>query len=108
MCSELISLLVVVLSYVAYTIFFTDYYSSRRQLYEEDVMNNQMNQMNQRNKPPSEPRLISFQKEGSVGLRLCGGNRSGVFVSGVQPTSPAALQGLQPADKILKVHSIYI
>lgn len=51
----------------------------------------------------SEPRLISFQKEGSVGLRLCGGNRSGVFVSGVQPTSPAALQGLQPADKILKV-----
>lgn len=51
----------------------------------------------------SEPRLISFQKEGSVGLRLCGGNRSGVFVSGVQPTSPAAIQGLQPADKILKV-----
>ncbi|XP_026735624.1 tight junction protein ZO-1-like isoform X2 [Trichoplusia ni] len=73
-----------------------DYYSSRRQLYEEEAMNNQ------RNKPSSEPRLISFQKEGSVGLRLCGGNRSGVFVSGVQPTSPAALQGLQPADKILK------
>ncbi|XP_073959371.1 tight junction protein 1-like isoform X3 [Choristoneura fumiferana] len=77
-----------------------DYYSSRRQLYEEDGMNNQ------RNKPPSEPRLISFQKEGSVGLRLCGGNRSGVFVSGVQPTSPAALQGLQPADKILKVNDM--
>ncbi|KAH9638386.1 hypothetical protein HF086_004188 [Spodoptera exigua] len=74
-----------------------DYYSSRRQLYEEEAMNNQ------RNKPTNEPRLISFQKEGSVGLRLCGGNRSGVFVSGVQPTSPAALQGLQPADKILKV-----
>ncbi|CAH2054281.1 unnamed protein product, partial [Iphiclides podalirius] len=54
----------------------------------------------------SEPRLISFQKEGSVGLRLCGGNRSGVFVSGVQPTSPAALQGLQPADKILKVNDM--
>ncbi|XP_045779275.1 tight junction protein ZO-1 isoform X4 [Maniola jurtina] len=77
-----------------------DYYSSRRQLYEEDGMTNQ------RNKPPSEPRLISFQKEGSVGLRLCGGNRSGVFVSGVQPTSPAALQGLQPADKILKVNDM--
>ncbi|XP_062525414.1 tight junction protein ZO-1 isoform X6 [Bombyx mori] len=76
-----------------------DYYSSRRQLYEEEAMN-------QRNKPPSEPRLISFQKEGSVGLRLCGGNRSGVFVSGVQPTSPAALQGLQPADKILKVNDM--
>ncbi|GBP59445.1 Tight junction protein ZO-1 [Eumeta japonica] len=54
----------------------------------------------------SEPRLISFQKEGSVGLRLCGGNRSGVFVSGVQPASPAALQGLQPADKILKVNEM--
>ncbi|XP_013186154.2 tight junction protein ZO-1 isoform X3 [Amyelois transitella] len=77
-----------------------DYYSSRRQLYEEDGMNNQ------RTKPPSEPRLISFQKEGSVGLRLCGGNRSGVFVCGVQPTSPAALQGLQPADKILKVNDM--
>ncbi|CAH0760628.1 unnamed protein product [Diatraea saccharalis] len=77
-----------------------DYYSSRRQLYEEDGV------VNQRNKPPSEPRLISFQKEGSVGLRLCGGNRSGVFVSGVQPTSPAALQGLQPADKILKVNDM--
>ncbi|XP_050682383.1 tight junction protein ZO-1 isoform X3 [Leptidea sinapis] len=77
-----------------------DYYSSRRQLYEEDGMTNQ------RNKPLSEPRLISFQKEGSVGLRLCGGNRSGVFVSGVQPGSPAALQGLQPADKILKVNDM--
>ncbi|CAG4959566.1 unnamed protein product [Colias eurytheme] len=77
-----------------------DYYSSRRQLYEEDGMTNQ------RNKPPSEPRLISFQKEGSVGLRLCGGNRSGVFVSGVQPASPAALQGLTPADKILKVNDM--
>ncbi|CAF4880672.1 unnamed protein product [Pieris macdunnoughi] len=77
-----------------------DYYSSRRQLYEEDGMTNQ------RNKPQTEPRLISFQKEGSVGLRLCGGNRSGVFVSGVQPASPAALQGLQPADKILKVNDM--
>ncbi|XP_047511096.1 tight junction protein ZO-1 isoform X4 [Pieris napi] len=77
-----------------------DYYSSRRQLYEEDGMTNQ------RNKTQTEPRLISFQKEGSVGLRLCGGNRSGVFVSGVQPASPAALQGLQPADKILKVNDM--
>ncbi|XP_059051830.1 tight junction protein ZO-1-like isoform X3 [Achroia grisella] len=77
-----------------------DYYSSRRQLYEDEGMNSQ------RSKPPNEPRLISFQKEGSVGLRLCGGNRSGVFVSGVQPTSPAAMQGLQPADKILKVNDM--
>lgn len=51
----------------------------------------------------SEPRLISFQKEGSVGLRLTGGNEAGIFVSAVQPGSPASLQGLSPGDNILKV-----
>lgn len=44
-----------------------DFYSSRRQLYEEDPL--------QRSKQPIEPRFISFQKEGSVGIRLTGGNR---------------------------------
>lgn len=42
-----------------------DFYSSRRQLYEEDPL--------QRTKQPIEPRFISFQKEGSVGIRLTGG-----------------------------------
>lgn len=46
---------------------------------------------------------MAFQKEGSVGIRLIGGNEVGIFVTAVQPGSPAALQGLQPADKILKV-----
>ncbi|KAL7302131.1 hypothetical protein TKK_0005356 [Trichogramma kaykai] len=53
-----------------------------------------------------DPRYISFQKEGSVGVRLTGGNETGVFVSAVQPGSPAAVQGLQAADKILKVNDM--
>ena len=50
-----------------------------------------------------DPRFISFQKEGSVGIRLTGGNDVGIFVTAVQPGSPAAQQGLQPGDKIIKV-----
>ena len=48
-------------------------------------------------------RFITFRKEGSVGIRLTGGNFVGIFVTAVQPGSPASLQGLQPGDKILKV-----
>jgi tight junction protein 1 len=39
-----------------------------------------------------------------VGIRLTGGNEAGIFVTAVQPGSPASLQGLQPGDKILKVN----
>jgi tight junction protein 1 len=53
-----------------------------------------------------DPRFISFQKDGSVGIRLTGGNDSGIFVTAVQPGSPAAQQGLQPGDKIIKVRSL--
>ena len=53
-----------------------------------------------------EPRFISFQKMGSVGIRLTGGNEVGIFVSAVQPASPAYDQGLQPGDKILKVNDL--
>ena len=56
--------------------------------------------------PVSEPRFISFQKNGSVGIRLTGGNEVGIFVSAVQPGSPAYDQGLQPGDKILKVNDL--
>ncbi|XP_017104410.2 tight junction protein ZO-2 isoform X11 [Drosophila bipectinata] len=69
-----------------------DFYSSRRQLYEE--------------RQSAEPRFISFQKEGSVGIRLTGGNEAGIFVTAVQPGSPASLQGLMPGDKILKVNDM--
>lgn len=75
-----------------------DFYSSRRQLYEEDPL--------QRTKQTSEPRFISFQKETSVGIRLTGGNEAGIFVTAVQPGSAASLQGLTPGDKILKVNDM--
>ncbi|KAK6635505.1 hypothetical protein RUM44_000757 [Polyplax serrata] len=74
------------------------YYTSRRQLYEEDLLRSKH--------PVPDPRFISFQKEGSVGIRLTGGNESGIFVTAVQPGSPASLQGLQPGDKILKVNDM--
>ena len=38
-----------------------------------------------------------------MGIRLTGGNDVGIFVTAVQPGSPAAQQGLQPGDKIIKV-----
>lgn len=75
-----------------------DFYSSRRQLYEDDPLT--------RSRQSSEPRFISFQKEGSVGIRLTGGNEAGIFVTAVQPGSPASLQGLTPGDKILKVNDM--
>ncbi|XP_075146706.1 zonula occludens-like protein polychaetoid isoform X3 [Haematobia irritans] len=75
-----------------------DFYSSRRQLYEDESLT--------RSRQSSEPRFISFQKEGSVGIRLTGGNEAGIFVTAVQPGSPASLQGLTPGDKILKVNDM--
>ncbi|XP_049304732.1 tight junction protein ZO-1 isoform X11 [Bactrocera dorsalis] len=75
-----------------------DFYSTRRQVFESDQMAH--------SRQSSEPRFISFQKEGSVGIRLTGGNESGIFVTAVQPGSPASLQGLSPGDKILKVNDM--
>ncbi|XP_055932508.1 tight junction protein ZO-1-like isoform X3 [Argiope bruennichi] len=77
-----------------------DEFSSRRDQFDDDPLA-------RRNKTvPPEPRFISFQKDGSVGIRLTGGNEVGVFVTAVQPGSPASLQGLQPGDKILKVNDM--
>uniref|UniRef100_W8B9N9 Tight junction protein ZO-2 n=1 Tax=Ceratitis capitata TaxID=7213 RepID=W8B9N9_CERCA len=75
-----------------------DFYSTRRQVTESDQLTHQ--------RQSSEPRFISFQKEGSVGIRLTGGNESGIYVTAVQPGSPASLQGLTPGDKILKVNDM--
>ncbi|CAG9812618.1 unnamed protein product, partial [Phaedon cochleariae] len=77
-----------------------DYYSSRRQIYEDDPIIQKTNQ------PIPDARFITFHKEGSVGIRLTGGNHVGIFVTAVQPGSPASLQGLQPGDKILKVNDM--
>merc|ERR1719468_798649 len=63
-------------------------------------------QSSKSNKNLPDPRFISFQKDGSVGIRLTGGNDSGIFVTAVQPGSPAAQQGLQPGDKIIKVNDM--
>lgn len=77
-----------------------DYYSTRRQLYDEDSV------LPRSKQPMPDPRFITFQKEGSVGVRLSGGNETGVFVTAVQAGSPASLQGLQPGDKILKINDM--
>ncbi|CAH0563619.1 unnamed protein product [Brassicogethes aeneus] len=77
-----------------------DYYSSRRQIYDEDPIVQKTKQ------PIPDARFITFHKEGSVGIRLTGGNFVGIFVTAVQPGSPASLQGLQPGDKILKVNDM--
>ncbi|XP_023220297.1 tight junction protein ZO-1-like [Centruroides sculpturatus] len=75
-----------------------DEYGGRREAFDEEL--------SRRNKTMSDPRFVSFQKEGSVGIRLTGGNEVGIFVTAVQPGSPALLQGLQPGDKILKVNDV--
>jgi len=46
---------------------------------------------------------VSFRKEGGVGIRISGGNRTGIFVAKVAPQTPAELRGLREGDMILKV-----
>ncbi|XP_071051834.1 tight junction protein ZO-1 isoform X3 [Onthophagus taurus] len=77
-----------------------DYYS-RGRLYDEDPII-----LKTKQQPIPDARFITFHKEGSVGIRLTGGNFVGIFVTAVQPGSPASLQGLQPGDKILKVNDM--
>uniref|UniRef100_A0A8C1WGP1 Tight junction protein 3 n=1 Tax=Cyprinus carpio TaxID=7962 RepID=A0A8C1WGP1_CYPCA len=54
----------------------------------------------------SDQNHVSFVKEGSVGLRLVGGNDVGIFVGGVQPNSPAQMQGMKEGDQILEVNGV--
>lgn len=51
----------------------------------------------------SDLQTVSFTKDGSVGLRLVGGNDVGIFVGGVQPNSPAYAQGMKEGDQIMQV-----
>ncbi|XP_067130585.1 tight junction protein ZO-1-like isoform X2 [Centruroides vittatus] len=62
--------------------------------------------MRKKNLHLPDPRFISFRKDGNLGIRLSGGNDVGIFVAAVQTGSPAALQGLQLGDKILKVNDV--
>uniref|UniRef100_A0AAY4EEH1 Tight junction protein 3 n=1 Tax=Denticeps clupeoides TaxID=299321 RepID=A0AAY4EEH1_9TELE len=48
--------------------------------------------------------VVQFVKDGSVGLRLVGGNDVGIFVGGVQPNSPAQKQGMREGDQIINVN----
>ncbi|XP_035862851.1 tight junction protein ZO-3 isoform X3 [Sander lucioperca] len=56
--------------------------------------------------PDSDVHRVSFVKEGSVGLRLVGGNDVGIFVGGVQPNSPAYVQGMKEGDQIMQVNQV--
>ena len=58
-------------------------------------------------KPPQpEVRSVSFAKEGSMGIKLIGGNQVGIFVTSIQSGSCAELHGLRQGDKILKVNTM--
>ena len=53
-----------------------------------------------------ETRFISFKKDhNGVGIRISGGNKTGIFVAAVAPRSPADQQGLHEGDLILKVNT---
>ncbi|XP_037626629.1 tight junction protein ZO-3 isoform X2 [Sebastes umbrosus] len=54
----------------------------------------------------SDLHTVSFEKEGSVGLRLVGGNDVGIFVGGVQPNSPAYIEGMKEGDQIMQVNKV--
>lgn len=51
--------------------------------------------------------MVGFVKEGSVGLRLVGGNDVGIFVGGIQPNSPAHREGMREGDQILQVRFLF-
>ncbi|XP_060115893.1 LOW QUALITY PROTEIN: tight junction protein ZO-1 [Heteronotia binoei] len=51
-------------------------------------------------------KLVKFKKGDSVGLRLAGGNDVGIFVAGVLEDSPAAREGLEEGDQILRVNNV--
>ncbi|XP_052785868.1 tight junction protein ZO-1-like isoform X3 [Mya arenaria] len=53
-----------------------------------------------------EPRLATFRKDKEVGLglRLAGGNSTGIFVASVQPGSGAEREGLTDGDHIMKAN----
>uniref|UniRef100_A0A8C7MST6 Tight junction protein 1 n=1 Tax=Oncorhynchus kisutch TaxID=8019 RepID=A0A8C7MST6_ONCKI len=56
--------------------------------------------------PRPSMKLVKFKKGESVGLRLAGGNDVGIFVAGVLEDSPAAKEGLEEGDQILRVNNV--
>ena len=53
--------------------------------------------------PEGEERHIAFFKGTSVGLRLIGGNEVGIYVTAIQPNSPAEHSGVRVGDRIVQV-----
>ncbi|KAK3595450.1 hypothetical protein CHS0354_003441 [Potamilus streckersoni] len=53
-----------------------------------------------------DPRSVTFKKEPDVGLglRLAGGNATGIFIANVQPGSAAEGEGVTEGDQILKAN----
>ena len=55
-----------------------------------------------------ETRYIIYNKEGGgAGLRIAGGNHTGIFIAGVQDASPAQKEGVREGDEIIKVCSLH-
>lgn len=52
-------------------------------------------------------KVISFRKEGSLGIQIQGGNKTGIFVAAVRESNPAHRQGLRRGDQVLMVSNGY-
>uniref|UniRef100_A0A672P6N6 Discs large MAGUK scaffold protein 5 n=1 Tax=Sinocyclocheilus grahami TaxID=75366 RepID=A0A672P6N6_SINGR len=61
-----------------------------------------------RDRKQAEPRLVVLRKtQVDLGLKICGGNLTGVFVEALEEDSPArGAEGLQPGDLILECNSV--
>ncbi|XP_054751278.2 tight junction protein ZO-1-like isoform X1 [Lytechinus pictus] len=59
--------------------------------------------------PEGDAHMVSFNKGGSVGIKLIGGNEVGIYVAGIKPGSPAESSGVAIADRITCVNDeIYL
>lgn len=57
----------------------------------------------------AEPRLVRLKKvQVELGVQICGGNLSGIFVESLDEDSPAkSTDGVLPGDLILEVHAVF-
>lgn len=60
--------------------------------------------------PAAEPRLVRLKKvQVDLGVQICGGNLSGIFVESLDEDSPAkSPDGVLPGDLILEVHAVFL
>uniref|UniRef100_A0A8C4Z8E7 Tight junction protein 3 n=1 Tax=Gadus morhua TaxID=8049 RepID=A0A8C4Z8E7_GADMO len=73
---------------------------------EEDRRHDSSSELEGGSPYSSDLHTVSFIKDGSIGLRLVGGNDVGIFVGGVQPSSPAQEQGMREGDQIMQVNKV--